>query len=504
MQCAQSALSPLSFSLFTFPSLSSSLLCEFRPIPNTLLARAEHPWCEATENFVKHIFQKEGGTKLDTHHENIKLMPSHDTQENIKLMSSHGQTTEDIKLMPSHGAHESINPDAIIHKGQGIEHALIRQIEHDPKMAQELGFKGNVSDTKALHAFAQHQAHIVAIKEGYVDNAGHEVRITEGDKVGYELSMKDGHPVVIEKTVDGKVLGTYDSENRYAFGKNPENQYEKEFTATHHELTPDNHAPENSVPTNEANVSKPLFPRPELYDKKSLHIDKLGIEKKEWFPRSYHPGQNSEPIEEARRRAMEIATKHELTQEEIYKRMIAKGAIPMGGEPLHTGDVIRQNDTEIRITGTGEAGRNFSWNPAGGMSDHTQHFQGISTAQSDYLNNHPEVVFGNHFHLTGAQLIQANETYQHNLDHLFPGEQVNNWQNVRDLKLRDILNSTKFENDPENHPTMVYIHKLIDTTGLKPKTGWYKPESVESYVRRALQKATEEGRLEQVKMDYIK
>ena len=103
----------------------------------------------------------------------------------------------------------------LVRKGEGIEHSFIRQIEGNAELAKELGYKGEIDDTKALHEFAGHQAHVVAIKTGYVDNQGNEVRIAEADKVGYEIKMEDGHVSVIEKTSTGEIVETHNEGDKF-------------------------------------------------------------------------------------------------------------------------------------------------------------------------------------------------------------------------------------------------------------------------------------------------
>ena len=446
-------------------------------VHNLMEAHGIHP-IEATENFVKHIFQKKDGAQIDDK-DSADYMKKQ-LGSLLHKMTPKGPGELAKTAIDSNNAENTINPDAIIHKGQGIEHALIRQIEHNSKMAQELGFKGNINDPKALHVFAQHQAHIVAIKEGYVDNAGHEVRITEGNKVGYELSFKDGHPVVIEKTIDGKILGTYDSENRYAFGKNPENPYEKEFTATHHE-TADHlagNATQNSVSGTEENSRFFLNGHSNLSDRNSLNIDKFGVKDEGYFPKGHQLGEN-ETVEQT-----------------------------MDDKTLYPGKVINQGDTQIRITnGDPKVGYNMTWGPRniyemGG--NHAQNFPDLSPRDIDLLQHHPEIVGNNSFHLSGQELMKVYEVHRDNLAHVFPGEEIKDWQHIKGLKIKEMLDHKEFENNPEHHSAMIYIHKLIDTTGLKPKVGWFKPETAEQYVARALQKAAQEGKLEQVEMDYIK
>jgi len=103
---------------------------------------------------------------------------------------------------------EPLATDAIVHKGEGIEHAFRRQIEHNADLARTLGFKGEAEDTEALRKFSGGAAHKLALGHGYVDSAGHEIRIAEADKIGYEIKLEDGKLVVNEKMADGTIMET--------------------------------------------------------------------------------------------------------------------------------------------------------------------------------------------------------------------------------------------------------------------------------------------------------
>lgn len=125
--------------------------------------------------------------------------------------------------------------DATIHKGEGIEHGFIRQIEHNHELAKELGFKGDINDAKALHEFAGREAHVLAMKEGYVDNANHQVWVKEGDKVAYEIKMENGHPIVIEKDLaGGNIIETHHEGDKF---EQTVDKHEYIHT-THHEPVP--------------------------------------------------------------------------------------------------------------------------------------------------------------------------------------------------------------------------------------------------------------------------
>jgi hypothetical protein len=82
---------------------------------------------------------------------------------------------------------------ATVYKGEGVEHAFIRQLESDPK---GFGFPGEITNLDAIKEWTGVQAHRLAIKFGYVDpKFGGEVRVTTPDKVAF----------VIEKDKEGSL-----------------------------------------------------------------------------------------------------------------------------------------------------------------------------------------------------------------------------------------------------------------------------------------------------------
>lgn len=74
---------------------------------------------------------------------------------------------------------------AIVRRGEGIEHALIRQLAASPK---EFGFAGDTKDAARVKNWAGREAHVLAIRAGYVDwKFGAEVRVKAPDRVAYVL-----------------------------------------------------------------------------------------------------------------------------------------------------------------------------------------------------------------------------------------------------------------------------------------------------------------------------
>ena len=115
-----------------------------------------------------------------------------------------------------------------IRKGEGIEHALIRQLEENPKA---FGYDKDINDAAAVKAWAGKEAHRLAIRGGYVDaETGQEVRVgTKGiDNVAYVLK-NDGHgQATIEEYFKGE-----DGQ----FGSNPKEAHElaKDFKSAQFE-----------------------------------------------------------------------------------------------------------------------------------------------------------------------------------------------------------------------------------------------------------------------------
>lgn len=87
---------------------------------------------------------------------------------------------------------EAIMKAAEIGKGEGVEHALIRQIKLHPDW---FGYTGDMNDTDAVKKYAETQAHKIAIEHGYVQ--------TEEDLMKKEIRVREpGSLYILEP--DGK------------------------------------------------------------------------------------------------------------------------------------------------------------------------------------------------------------------------------------------------------------------------------------------------------------
>lgn len=122
-----------------------------------------------------------------------EILKGHD---NIEILKGEIVSETEVKAPVD----EKLMELATIKKGEGIEHALIRQLMAEP---EKFEFKGNAEDLKS---WAGGEAHRIAIKSGYVDiNTGEEIRIgTEGrDKAAYMLE-KEGNEIKIKEYFKGE------------------------------------------------------------------------------------------------------------------------------------------------------------------------------------------------------------------------------------------------------------------------------------------------------------
>ena len=117
-----------------------------------------------------------------------------------------------------------------VHKGEGVESALIRQIKCVKGLATQLNNGTEVSDENLEH-FAQVQAHLLALKAGYVDanNPDHQVWISQANKAGFQICFDTttGKPTINELVVgdDGKIQNLGDTMGS-DFGPTDGNKYE--------------------------------------------------------------------------------------------------------------------------------------------------------------------------------------------------------------------------------------------------------------------------------------
>ncbi len=87
-----------------------------------------------------------------------------------------------------------------VHKGEGVESPLIRELIARPAIAQGTAYRftGDTQNAKAVKAWADHTAAVLATRAGFVDwKFGREVRIAKANTVAFVITReKEGLHIV--------------------------------------------------------------------------------------------------------------------------------------------------------------------------------------------------------------------------------------------------------------------------------------------------------------------
>ena len=359
--------------------------------------------------------------------------------------------------------HENIiNQDAIVHKGEGIEHAFRRQIEHNGELAKSLGFKGG--DAKALHEFSGRVAHELAKNEGYVNSDGQEIRVMGADKAFYEIKIENGQPIINEGEVGGAVREIHHAGQ--AFEQDTE-KYEYKGFGRHEAIRHDvPHAPATETHPN-------IIPEPE------------------------HP-----PVLERTPVIPENAPT-DVPHTEIIKPQAGGENYIYGPRPSHINENFYGSGGE-RPAGTnyvyGARYQNVNENFYGARGvEHGHYFPGLSQGENAFLNNHLDFVGKNPYNLTGRKLIEAYNASQQDINH-FWGHDL--WENFKDHKASTAIKHTSLtDSGTATGKLGDYLTMLKKFAGpdFEPKSGSFfhwKAETVAEFQARALQKIEATGQLE--------
>ena len=126
-----------------------------------------------------------------------------------KIRGIEGQSPE-APTQPNQQPPVEPKPDsmAIIGKGEGAEHPIIRQLIHDPK---KFGFKGDVNNADEISKWAGPQAHRIALENGIVkmnpDGTMTEIRTGVADRIAVSINMVGGKVSVEEIDLKTDVAG---------------------------------------------------------------------------------------------------------------------------------------------------------------------------------------------------------------------------------------------------------------------------------------------------------
>jgi hypothetical protein len=396
---------------------------------------------------------------------------------------------------------EGIPKEAIIGKGEGIEHALKRQIIASPELAEKLGFEKGMD----INKFASGAAHRVALGHGYVDKfTGEEIRVRGGaGEVAYQMQMDENGEIKIQefKMKDGKFTPSDDLHAKDSHFEGDEKEdyeyrWKKVPAQTSSDVTekaPASTPAETTTPT----VAESIAPKP---------------------PEAPAHAPTPEPVPE-KVPPVEPAPTPAPTQtpEEIVRADLAKHY-----EAADNANTIRTG-TEMR-TGTGPtetiysdgrpverpAGHNVFYDSQRGTWPQQNVVEGyffpdLTQKENTILNNilqtHSEFA-GNPYNLSGKQLLAVYEINRENIFHVIPTNTETAWGEISALSAKDTL-SADFTN-PDGSPNQFinYLQKLRAISGVEPKGRipfLREAEDNEHYIARALQRIVKLGKTAELK-----
>jgi hypothetical protein len=130
-----------------------------------------------------------------------------------------------------------------------------------------------------------------------------------------------------------------------------------------------------------------------------------------------------------------------------------------------------------------------------------ERFSDISPGEQALLKGHTGF-WDNPFGLPGKQVVEAYNINQTNMSHIFTSNNIGEWKEMKSERIGDILNDTKFQNDPKWQGIVRHVKRLREITGLKPSRGflWLTGESVEHYIARATMLAVASGQGDSVRL----
>lgn len=331
------------------------------------------------------------------------------------------------------------NQETTIHKGEGVEHSFIRQIEGNKELAEKLklesNFEGDLNDPKILHSFAQHQAHVIAMNEGYVNSTGQEVIITEADKVSYEIKTgANGEITVEEKSINGGDPNKYEKIHI----KDSQDTATKEMSQQDHIEA---EAEENRIILNEKKIDP-------------MRIDSDDIEIKDGHPKD-----------------------HIIEYDDTSK---PTGSINEEELNINKDSTQQLNEVSLLKNISGKEYNAIDW------AKSPENLYKISLSQLNEVNTLHKINLNSLIENKSLNLLEKDE-----LSSIIKQERADAFMG---LKSEDI--------SPQYRSLGTYINKLHKITGLEPKSGTMltPAETNENYMYRALMKVAELKKLGELKL----
>lgn len=342
---------------------------------------------------------------------------------------------------------------AMVHKGGSYERSFIHQIEADHKLATDLGYKGDVDNTKALHEFAGKEAHILAIKTGLVGNHGEQSGILEAEKIAPIIKVDNGCVSIEDTALDGKIINVHNEGDTFG-----QHLSKNEYVIKNHELKVESNQPvvtEQNGPVLNSNLEE------------SQHGNTM----------NQHIS-NDEFLIHAR------AIESDNTTSDSQPNPNESILHPMAAIQAQEKNNIHQNAN----------------NPDLPKQNHSNNL--------DHKSNQNEVSHDKDIKthdLTHREIRHIERIFNHNIDKIFPNNYNDGaWHKVEDSNAYKLFNSSVKDLSSEGKTLYNYLHKLSDLTGFTPleedPSNDLAPETNKHFINDALVTIAKEGKLDDIKL----
>lgn len=136
------------------------------------------------------------------------------------------------EFAPTTGIENGVSPDAFIRPGEGITHAILRQLQANPDLADALNVTGTPTGADAAR---------IAQDFGYIDANGADIRVFDGNNAAYELKLDSAGKVVMNEHANGLLMETKSLGSAFESGATEGYEY------VQNQSTVNNVSPENST-----------------------------------------------------------------------------------------------------------------------------------------------------------------------------------------------------------------------------------------------------------------
>lgn len=486
-----------------------------------------------TEEVVENTDQQTPKTETIQNQENTLSEP--EKTKNIVKNETPETETQGGKITNPQTPENKINiPKEAIIDGKervGITYAFRDQLITNKGLANKLGIDhSKLDDAK----YVAKEMKNLAIKFGYMDQEGHEIRISEDGKnqIAYILKLdSNGNPIVEETKLNGEILETHKQGESFE-GKGYDKAYEDfedkkySYEKTNNTLEQGDNktypAPEKIINTEQGTSFNNFQHPPEFYTERELEEDlKLGINsgQNKITPDSLSKDEIQAPekvfnvekspswagLEKANfLKFINIKDPNHTYSPEEFKifKALEKEYVDALNKQANLKTYLENNKLSIKETKDLLHKINYENYKITTKTEDILDNQKTSDSLIEKIKGDKELQEINKvadkfdYEVTINDLKEVKKLGDQNINNLF-GTEKNTWVKIKDV------GATKYMKAISNDSLSDYLNKLKYLTGLKPKngvwgTGLGKKEQIDDYINRCLLEAQKKGILSKV------